>query len=205
MIVPLLLDSTRGRIVLPEQGSLMTATTLTTNEVAALVGLEEGQVRKEFEHGLTGTGSPPRFTFIDAVYFGALAVLGLHLGVEDRRKLHEVIARGMKGKKPPTTVEVSPVLDLKLGQVAEAIGDRLEHFEAWKGNLVTSENVLGGEPVFPKSRLAVRNIGGQVLRGALAKDLRDDYPYLKDQDIEFAKLYTLAYPKMGRPREAPAR
>ena len=182
----------------------MSAATLTTNEIAALVGLDENQVRKEVEHGLTGTGSPPRFNFVDAVYFGALAMLGLHLGVEDRRKLHEAIARAMVGKKAPTRIEVSPVLDLKLGQVAEAIGNRLQHFEAWKSKLVTSENILGGEPVFPKSRLAVRNIGKQVLDGVPVAELREDYPYLKDQDIEFAKLYTLAYPKMGRPRERQA-
>ncbi len=185
----------------------MSAATLTTNEVAALVGLDENRVRKEVEHGLAGTGSPPRFSFTDAVYFGALAALGLHLVVDDRRKLHEVIARAMKGKKPPARIEVSPVLDLKLARVAEDIGDRLEHFKAWKTKLVTSDDILGGEPVFPKSRLAVRNIGEQVIKGIPVAELREDYPYLKERDIEFAKLYTLAYPKMGRPRgrQAPAR
>lgn len=182
----------------------MSAATLSTNEVAALVGLDEKRVRKEVEHGLAGTGSPPRFSFTDAVYFGALVALGLHLVVDDRRKLHEIIAQAMKGKKPPARIEVSPVLDLKLGRVAHAIGDRLQHFEAWKARLVTSEDILGGEPVFPKSRLAVRNIGEQALKGVPVADLREDYPYLKVRDIEFAKLYTLAYPKMGRPRERQA-
>jgi uncharacterized protein (DUF433 family) len=183
------------------------AATLTTNEVAALVGLDEGQVRKEVEHGLTGSGSPPRFSFTDAVYFGALAMLGLHLGVEDRRRLHELVARGMSRPKPPERIEWTPVLELKIGKVAEVIGDRLEHFEAWKSKLVVDERILGGEPVFPKSRLAVRNIGKQLLRGVSGDALREDYPYLKPRDIEFAKLYTLAYPRMGRPRErqAPAR
>ncbi len=178
----------------------MLTATLTANEVAALVGLDENQVRKDVEYGLAGTGSPPRFTFTDAVYFGVLVGLGLYLAVEDRRKLHEVIARAMAGKKTPARVEVSPVLDLKLGQVAEAVGDRLEHFEAWKSRLVTSDDILGGEAVFPKSRLAVRNIGKQVLEGVSFAELQEDYPYLKDRDIEFAKVYTLAYPKMGRPR-----
>ncbi|MEZ4226793.1 MAG: DUF433 domain-containing protein [Polyangiaceae bacterium] len=182
----------------------MPAATLTTNEVAALVGLDEDRVRKEVEHGLAGTGSPPRFSFTDAVYFGALAALGLHLVVDDRRKLHEVITRAMKGKKPPARVEMSPVLDLKLGRVALAIGDRIEHFEAWKAKLVTSDDILGGEPVFPKSRLSVRNVGKQAIRGVPVAELREDYPYLKQRDIEFAKLYTLAYPKMGRPRERQA-
>ena len=32
------------------------------------------------------------------------------------------------------------------------------------------------------------------------QDIREDYPYLKPEDIDFAKLYTVAYPKVGRPR-----
>jgi uncharacterized protein (DUF433 family) len=36
----------------------------------------------------------------------------------------------------------------------------------------------------------------------------EDYPYLKAEDIEFARRYARAYPRVGRPREsakAPAR
>jgi uncharacterized protein (DUF433 family) len=32
------------------------------------------------------------------------------------------------------------------------------------------------------------------------EEIREDYPHLSDEDIEFAKLYTAAYPKVGRPR-----
>jgi uncharacterized protein (DUF433 family) len=59
-----------------------------------------------------------------------------------------------------------------------------------------------GEPVFPKSRLAVRQVGTMLLRGAAPADIREDYSYLTEQDIEFAKLFALAYPRVGRPREA---
>ncbi len=61
----------------------------------------------------------------------------------------------------------------------------------------TNDNILGGEPVFPKSRLAVRQVGGMLIRGARPEDVREDYPYLKDEDIEFAVVYTRAYPRMG--------
>lgn len=82
-------------------------------------------------------------------------------------------------------------------EMAVLLGDRLELFEAWKAKLVTDDRILGGEPVFPKSRLAVRNIGRQVLNGASAGELREEYPYLKNEDLEFAKVYTLAYPQAG--------
>jgi uncharacterized protein (DUF433 family) len=49
----------------------------------------------------------------------------------------------------------------------------------------------------------VRHIGGLLLRGTAPAEIHDDYPYLKDEDIEFAKMYALAYPPMGRPRREP--
>lgn len=64
--------------------------------------------------------------------------------------------------------------------------------------------LLGGEPVFPKTRLAVRRVGGMLLRGASTRAIRSDYPYLRAQDLELAKLYAAAYPRLGRPRERQA-
>src|SRR5207244_2446352 len=112
-----LADRGSCRIMLPEQGALMSAISLTANEVAALVGLDEGQVRKDVEYGLSGAGSPPRFSLADAVYFAILAALGLQLGVQDRKKLHDLIAGAMSRTKPPPRVELSPVLDVKVAPI----------------------------------------------------------------------------------------
>lgn len=182
--------------------------TLTANEVVALFGLDERRVRKEVEHGVFGPLSPPRFELPAVVYLLTLVELGFELGaVEDRKKLYALILRAMKMARPPATIELSPIAELKLGRVVRQVEDKSARFDAWKKKLVTDERILGGEPVFPKSRLAVRNIGGMILRGSSIEEVREDYPYLKDEDIEFARQYTLAYPLMGRPRErqAPAR
>jgi len=32
-------------------------------------------------------------------------------------------------------------------------------------------------------------------------EVREDYPYLSSEDLEFASLYARAYPPIGRPRE----
>jgi uncharacterized protein (DUF433 family) len=39
-----------------------------------------------------------------------------------------------------------------------------------------------------------------LARGADAAEVREDYPYLGERDIEFAGLYAVAYPRIGRPR-----
>jgi uncharacterized protein (DUF433 family) len=59
-------------------------------------------------------------------------------------------------------------------------------FERWRANLVVDARILGGEPVFPKSRLAVRHVGETLLRGAAPDEVREDYPYLEALDLDFA-------------------
>jgi uncharacterized protein (DUF433 family) len=70
----------------------------------------------------------------------------------------------------------------------------ISRFEAWKARLVTNPNILGGEAVFPGSRLSVQRIGGCLVRGETLAVLREDYPDLTDEDFDFAQIYVKAYP-----------
>jgi uncharacterized protein (DUF433 family) len=175
---------------------------LSALEVAALVELDEGKIRKDVEHGLFDR---PRFSIGDLVYFRLIALLGLTVSVEDRRRLHDLVEAAMRKHPTPRTIALSPVTELKVGDVAAEMEQRLERFSAWKKKIVEDPNILGGEPVFPRSRTAVRHIGGLLLRGVPEREVREDYPHLTEEDFEFARLYARAYPKMGRPREAAPR
>lgn len=182
----------------------MAQAALTVSEVVALSGLEEGRVRKDVEHGLFGLETPPQFNLAALVYFRVLAELGVQLVVEDRKKIYALIAKAFSGSSKPANVEVSPVLELKLAKVTKEVADTLQRFEKWKKKIVINPKILGGEPVFPKSRLSVRHIGALVMNDGL-DEIREDYPYLSEEDIEFAKLYALAYPRRGRPRASQER
>lgn len=179
----------------------MAQAALTVTEVVALSGLEEGRIRKDVEHGLFGSKSPPTFNLAALVYFRVLAELGIQLAVEDRKKILALIAQAFSGSSRPANIEVSPVLELKLAKVTKEVADTLDSFEAWKKKIVVNPKILAGEPVFPKGRLSVRHIGDLAMNDGL-DEIREDYPYLSEQDIEFARLYTLAYPKRGRPRRS---
>ena len=181
----------------------MTTTTprLSATEVAALAGLDEGRVRKDVENAIFPV---PSFAFADLVYFFAVAGLGIQLGVDDRRRLHGLITAAMAARRRPPRVGLSPLLELRLDRVARDAARKLARFEAWKKKLVTDEDILGGEPVFPRSRLAVRHVGGVLMRGASVDEVREDYPTLTDEDLELSTIFTRAYPPMGRPRERQA-
>ena len=76
----------------------------------------------------------------------------------------------------------------------------IDQFEAWKTHLVSNPQILGGEITFPGSRLSIRRIGGSLERGESLEILRQDYPYLTDEDFTFAQMYVKAYPIQGRPK-----
>lgn len=171
---------------------------LTAAELVAFTGLDERTIRKDVERGIFGAASPPRFGFAAILYFRILTLLGLRLGTKDRKRLFALIAEALATKK--TTAQLGPVAELQIGPLQIEIEERLKQFTQWKCRLVTDESILAGETVFPGSRLSVRHVGGMLLRGAAVQEIREDYPYLTDQDIEFARLFAVAYPRVGRPR-----
>jgi uncharacterized protein (DUF433 family) len=63
-----------------------------------------------------------------------------------------------------------------------------DRYEAWRSRLVSNPEILGGEVVFPNSRLSVQRIGGSLERGETLAVLREDYPYLTDEDFNFARI-----------------
>jgi uncharacterized protein (DUF433 family) len=179
---------------------------LTTNEVVALFSLDARRVRKEVEHGVIDAASPPRFGVPAVVYLHVLDDLGVELGsVEDRKRLYGLISLAIeRGNEGRVRVALSKITEVTLDEIFAKVKERMEQFIRWKESLVVREDLLGGEPVFPKSRLAVRQVGGMLARGASADEIREDYPYLRPEDLEFAKLYALAHPQVGRPRERQA-
>src|SRR5262245_59703882 len=182
-------------------------TELTPSEVVALFDLDERRVRKDVECGVFDPiESPPRFDLAEVVYLHMVAAMGLELGVEDRKRLYRMIAAAMRSKKLHD-LELSTYVVVKLDSAVHDVEARLSDFDKWKKKLVQRDDVLGGEPAFPKSRLAVRHIGEMARRGASVEEIVSDYPNLSKQDVEFAKRFVAAYPRVGRPRarEASAR
>jgi uncharacterized protein (DUF433 family) len=171
---------------------------LTPTEVSALTGLDERAIRKDLEQGVLEAASPPRFTEEALVYFFARALFAFHLATEDRKRLHAIVETALSRKTARVELGRGWVLDV--AALAEELRDRVRRFERWKRTLVTRDDILGGETVFPRSRLSVRHVGEMLKRGEDIAVVREDYPNLSDEDIEFAPLYATAYPRMGRPR-----
>jgi uncharacterized protein (DUF433 family) len=172
---------------------------LTTSEVAALFDVDERRIRKDVEYGVFGRMKrPPRFDLGAVVYFRIVSGIELELAVEGRKKLYRSIVAAMRSKGAHD-LELSAYVVVRLGVAVRDVEVRLREFARWKAKLVERDDILGGETVFQKSRLAVRHIGELARRGG-SDEIVVDYPSLSKLDVDFAARFVAAYPRIGRPR-----
>lgn len=187
----------------------MSHASFTAAEVVALFDLDEKAIRREIELGALPERKPVEFSFGEAVYLVVMRMLGVQLGVEDRRKVRDLVVRALSsGRK--SRVELSEVLELKVAPAYEEVSTKGDRFDAWKrARIVEDDTILAGEPIFKGTRLPVRKIGAMIERHGerAVKELRADYPNLRlsEEDIELAPKYVRAYPRRGRPRETSPR
>lgn len=133
-------------------------------------------MRKEIEHKVIEAESPPRLPFAALVYLRALKLMEMHLSVEDRTRISQRVSEAIHRSKETETVQVSEVLALRIGSLVRDLVARAQRFERWKEKLVTRPDIMGGEPVFPGSRLTVRRVGGMLERGEDPSVIIEDYP-----------------------------
>jgi uncharacterized protein (DUF433 family) len=90
-------------------------------------------------------------------------------------------------------------LFIDIEKVAEDLAPRVELYARGLSRIEEREGVLGGEAVFRNTRLSVKHIGKMYEGGESIGSIVEDYPYLQENDIEFARLYYKAHPIVGRP------
>ena len=181
----------------------LASVSLTPPEVSALLEMPERRVRKEIEHGLLP--SPPKIDFQAAVY---LHVLNSFAETDPSVELRRILLSSIRShlvhsrvSSVPRETEIVHGVYLHLRTFAEEVCERVLPFSRWRDRRVVNDpSILGGEPVFRGSRLSVRGIGEAANQGTTVDELLQDYPYLKSDDIEFARRFARAYPRVGRPR-----
>lgn len=198
-----LASSWRTAKLFPVQGRVSSAVwteTFTPNEAAALVDVPPKQVRKEIEYAIIDRTTPPRLSFAALVYLRALKLMDLQLNVADRERLARRLFEAISSSPTVDIVDVTDVVALRVGSLVEELVERVERFERWRDSLVRDPNTMGGEPVFPSSRLTVRRVGSMLERGESPDAILADYSYLTPEDLDYARVYVRAYPHVGRPR-----
>ena len=175
-------------------------TIFTPNEAAAFAYLSPKRVYKEIEYKIIQPiNDAPRLSFAALIYLRALKEIDFEFSVKYRTALYQRLVRAIEERA--STVEFAKFFVLQLNIIDRELSDLILQFNQWKDNLISDPKIMGGQTVFPDSRLSVQHIGQIIDRGESLPTIQSDYPYLSDLDLKFAPLYVKAYPVMGRPKK----
>jgi uncharacterized protein (DUF433 family) len=138
-------------------------------------------------------------------YFTLLRRLSLPLPAGDRRDLYRVLTEDLptcgRWTRTRDSLRHTDLAAIDIAPVRAESEKRLSVYRHGLSLLESRLDVLGGEPVFKGTRLAVRHIGGMVRNGVSLADIRADYPALSDDDIAFAAIYARIKPPPARPKK----
>ncbi|RKH52472.1 DUF433 domain-containing protein [Corallococcus sp. AB049A] len=186
---------------------------LSVEELATLAEVPSRRVWQELEEGILPGRAKGRtrhsFGPRDVFYFRLVRHLekALTLTQSVRRELHEAIYRvhehpssWLKTDKGWELTPVQASFDARQ-PFAESV-KKVRLFVHGKRRIESRPDILGGEPVFKGTRIAVRHVGDLLLKGVPRAEVREDFPRLDDEDLTFAALFAQLPRPPGRPRKA---
>jgi uncharacterized protein (DUF433 family) len=202
---------------------------LSLRETVVLAEISEDKLRKDIEKGflspLRGSGSRHCFRWPDVFFLGAIYRSEFLTGGARRRLLRKLVEdlltpayrleyklvsddlpRRRVWQKPSDLITrcdrmpIDAALFIDFDKVRDELTPRVDLYAAGLSRIEEKEGTLGGEAVFKNTRLSVRHVGKMSADGEPAESILSDYPYLREDDIQFARLYHKAHPTVGRPR-----
>ncbi len=185
---------------------------LSLKETAVLSGAPEKTIRHELAARVvraSRSGRRRRFGSREVVYFSLVNGLPVALDKAQRRDLFELLADDKersgrwRREKHRLVLEGDVPVVLSTDEVVRRAEARVKSFLRIRARITSRPEVLGGDPVFEGTRIAVRFVGERARRGEPLDVLLEDYPALTVGDVEFARTYVELGRPPGRPRKKP--
>ena len=185
----------------------MTATavsrTLSANEAACVTGVPLRQVHRIIDAGLLGSAATRRERSRTVHCDGLVSLKLAHettaiFTVAGRRRL----VRYLLGHPDAQTARLRDV-SVDVRSMKDEVQEGLSRLARACETIATDDAVLSGTPCVRGTRIPAHDIAEMLANGDDAGAIRDAWPELTEQQIEAAALYARAYPRRGRPRNAP--
>jgi uncharacterized protein (DUF433 family) len=180
---------------------------LSVRELAALAGVSERVLRNEVDRGIVGprkrAGRRLELPGDALLYLLLVRETPIVLSRADRSALYRLVTGDKTGagswRETAGGVKRGNVT-ISTKELRRQASKRLRIYRRGLSRLASDPGILGGEPVFSGTRLAVRHVGRLAARMAAA-ELRTEFPQLSHDDIAFAHLFARMKPGPGRPRK----
>jgi uncharacterized protein (DUF433 family) len=83
----------------------------------------------------------------------------------------------------------------------QEVARNLAAYRWGRRRVVSSPEVLGGEPVFRGTRIPIQHVASLFRKGVLEQEIAQDFPDLSARDLAYARLFARFGEKPGRPKK----
>lgn len=156
------------------------------------------------------TGKAVRYQFSvgDVLYMKVLVEFPFALSKEDKQSLAKILSRGNRtaarwSREGADLVYRSGdlLVSVECKVFRQKVARNLAAFRWGRRRIVSSPDVLGGEPVFRGTRIPVQQVASLFRKGVSEKEIAEDFPTLSSRDLAYAQLFSRLGEKPGRPRK----
>jgi len=184
-------------------------------EAAAIAELSADTVRTAVEkksvipssRRRAGKATRHGFSAGDVLLVKVLSEFPFPLSKQDKQSLAQMLSRGKRQAGPWSQRGANLVygagemrLTVNSQPILRKIRENVAAYRWGKRRVVSSPEVLGGEPVFRGTRIPVEHVASLFRKRVPERQIAEDFPALSDRDLAYARLLSRIGAKPGRPR-----
>jgi uncharacterized protein (DUF433 family) len=156
----------------------------------------------------TGGAVRHQFSVGDVLFVKVLAEFPFPLSKRDKQSLAQILARGSRraahwslqgGDLVYRSGEMQMLIECK--PFRQTLARNLAAYRWGRRRVISSPEILGGEPVFRGTRIPVQHVASLFRKGVPEQDIAEDFPNLSARDLAYARLVARFGDKPGRPRK----
>ncbi|HEY3912684.1 MAG TPA: DUF433 domain-containing protein [Stellaceae bacterium] len=184
-------------------------------EAAAIAELPESVVRTAIEKKAIApraesVGKAVRYQFgvKELFYIKLLSAFPFDLDRDDKRSLRGLVfdraetAGRWRAEGPDFVVKSGDlVLHVEVKHLRNHLADNLATYRRGRRRVVSTPDILAGEPVFAGTRIPLAHVSALVRNGIDAAEILEDFPALNGRDVAYAAIHARIKPHPGRPRK----
>jgi len=186
------------------------------NEAAAIAEISPETIRTALEKKSVkpshkqraGKAVRHRFSAGDVLLVKILVEFPFPLSKQDKQSLAQILTRGNRRAAPWSREGVDLVYRSGEMQVLveckpfrQMVAKNLAAYRWGRRRVVSSPEILGGEPVFRGTRIPLQHVASLFQKGVPEREIVEDFPGLSARDLAYARLFSRFGEKPGRPRK----
>jgi len=177
----------------------------TPTEAAAIINLPVRFVQKAIDEGPLRSARSNKGRTLDLEDLVFLYLIGridsgfVRVTSSAKRQLRKKLGKSLRAG---TDLDIGGCI-FQLKSAFRAVRRRLSKLQKAKRMVVCDPEIRGGLPVIKGTRIGVYEIAAMLEQESNEAEFLEEYPSLKAEDLEFARIYSVAYPRRGRPPRHP--